>query len=455
MSRFAHVVVVIPGILGTVLMKDGKKIWDLSPAALANAALSGGGHQALALSEQGSQEDDLGDGVVAASMLENIEAVPGLWKLGGYSRLLESLKTVPGLVLNSNLFAFPYDWRRDNRVAARRLARQTKQWLTDWREVSGNSDAKLILIAHSMGGLVASYFADCLDGWRDIHTLINLGVPFRGSANALNFLANGFATGMGWLPGRAAFASMDSVYQLLPTYKFVSNGAAVMKVHEVAIPGIDAGRAKAALDFHEELTAARTRNLAARGQDQGITRAVVGIKQTTGQSAALSSGILTIANTENDGKDLSGDGTVARVATTPVGGTEAASTFIANSHAALPADEGVVNHVLAVLDGTNVDLSDYRVPGLSGAITLHFPQVASTDQPVLIAASPSVPHQYLTAQVRDADGAEVGRYDLYPRDGIYAAEATLPSGLYWVTIGGARARDASDVLVVARNAPHG
>ncbi len=32
-----------------------------------------------------------------------------------------------------NFFTFPYDWRRDNRVAARRLKEQTNRWLREWR----------------------------------------------------------------------------------------------------------------------------------------------------------------------------------------------------------------------------------------------------------------------------------------------------------------------------------
>jgi pimeloyl-ACP methyl ester carboxylesterase len=58
-----------------------------------------------------------------------------------------------------------YDWRRDNRVAARRLKEQTNRWLGEWRREQ--PDAKLILVGHSMGGLVARYFLECLEGWRD------------------------------------------------------------------------------------------------------------------------------------------------------------------------------------------------------------------------------------------------------------------------------------------------
>jgi hypothetical protein len=64
MARFAHVVVVVPGILGTVLAKDGKKVWDLNAITIPGAVLNGS-EQALTLSEPRPHEEDLGDGVVA------------------------------------------------------------------------------------------------------------------------------------------------------------------------------------------------------------------------------------------------------------------------------------------------------------------------------------------------------------------------------------------------------
>ena len=90
---------------------------------------------------------------------------------------------------------FPYDWRRDNRVAARRLQRLADEKLHAQRQ--RNPDAKLILIGHSMGGLVARYFLECLDGWRDTRMLITFGTPHRGSLNAVDFLVNGFVKKLG------------------------------------------------------------------------------------------------------------------------------------------------------------------------------------------------------------------------------------------------------------------
>ena len=54
----------------------------------------------------------------------------------------------------ANFYEFPYDWRRDNRANANILKRLLDIRLKAWREKSGNSNAKVIIMAHSMGGLV-------------------------------------------------------------------------------------------------------------------------------------------------------------------------------------------------------------------------------------------------------------------------------------------------------------
>ena len=61
----------------------------------------------------------------------------------------------------------------------------------------GSPDAKLVLVGHSMGGLVARYFLECLDGWRDTRRLVTFGTPYRGSLNALNFLVHGLQKKLG------------------------------------------------------------------------------------------------------------------------------------------------------------------------------------------------------------------------------------------------------------------
>ena len=57
-------------------------------------------------------------------------------------------------------------------------------WLHDWRARSGNKDAKLVLVGHSMGGLVSRYFLEVLGGWLHTRSLFTLGTPHRGAVSS-------------------------------------------------------------------------------------------------------------------------------------------------------------------------------------------------------------------------------------------------------------------------------
>lgn len=51
------------------------------------------------------------------------------------------------------------------------------------------------MLAHSMGGVVARYWAAMLDDERLCRTVITLGSPHRGAPKALDALANGLRVG--------------------------------------------------------------------------------------------------------------------------------------------------------------------------------------------------------------------------------------------------------------------
>ena len=227
MGAFADVIVLLPGISGSALAKDGREIWGTSSSALLSAVTSGGDTiRELALGDDDPETDDLHDGISATRLIPDLHMIPGLWKIDGYSATAASLTQRFNLRPGENYFDFPYDWRRDNRVSARRLARATQRWLQAWRSSSGKDNAKLVLIDHSMGGIVARYFLEVLGGWRDTRTLITFGTPYKGSLNAVGYLANGYAKGIG--PLKVDFSetirTFTALYQLLPTYACLDKG---------------------------------------------------------------------------------------------------------------------------------------------------------------------------------------------------------------------------------------
>lgn len=194
------VVVLVPGITGSALRKDGKDVWAFSGGAFLQALRSlGGSVRDLELGDDPPDADDLGDGVMADRLVQDVHMVPGLWSIDGYTKVREFIHERFDVENGQNYFDFPYDWRRDNRAAARRLARESAGWLRQWRERSGNRDARLILVGHSMGGLVSRYFLECLEGWRDTRMLLTFGTPYRDSHPRLDRVPPRAGTQAGWL----------------------------------------------------------------------------------------------------------------------------------------------------------------------------------------------------------------------------------------------------------------
>lgn len=326
-----HLLILLPGIMGSVLQRDGRDIWALSGQALwqylRTAHTVGESLQLLRIIDDDWQQDDLEDGISATRLIEDLHSVPGLVEHAGYSviarRLVEYFDVTEGSNYvpreDANFFTFPYDWRRDNRASARKLRDFVEQQLPRWRSWSGADDAQVILIAHSMGGLVSRYYLEVLGGWRDCRALITVGTPHRGSLGALDTLSNGVKKL--FLDLSTVVRSFTSVYQLLPTYPVVEVNGTCLRVAETdAIANVDRQRAQVAREqFHEMIRQAALRNRAEPAYRQS-TIPWVGTRQDTLQSALLSEGNLVLRYFAPAGLDTSladGDGTVPRVSAIP------------------------------------------------------------------------------------------------------------------------------------------
>ncbi|MGB5081206.1 MAG: hypothetical protein WBO23_10740 [Burkholderiales bacterium] len=85
----------------------------------------------------------------------------------------------------ATLNVFPYDWRKDNALAAQQLAD-----CIDAMVATLGNNAEINLVAHSMGGLVSRCYLESDDysarpGFGSVKRLIALGTPHRGSPMAL------------------------------------------------------------------------------------------------------------------------------------------------------------------------------------------------------------------------------------------------------------------------------
>ncbi|MBK9738448.1 MAG: hypothetical protein IPO93_02795 [Actinobacteria bacterium] len=226
--KFGDLIILLPGITGSVLQKNGKDVWAITPQSAISALFTlGGSIKDLEIrGKDDPSKDDLGDGVTAPRLVQDLHLIPGLWAIDGYTQIKTRLFAELTLEEGKNWFDYPYDWRRDNRVHGRQLADRAPKWLAAWKKASGNQDAKLVLLAHSMGGLVARDFLERHDGWKITRHLITFGTPYRGSLNAVTTLVNGMDKGFGPISVDLSglLRSFPSMHQLLPIYPSVEMG---------------------------------------------------------------------------------------------------------------------------------------------------------------------------------------------------------------------------------------
>ena len=123
-------------------------------------------------------------------------------------------------------YMFTYDWRKDNRLAAQALARFIDRVLrvyrTHQKKAKRSVSRKVVLIGHSMGGLVIKWCAAKIpSSRRKIAKMITIATPFRGSLKAVEALLPGARNLFGIenkKSMRHASRTLPGVYQLLPTW---------------------------------------------------------------------------------------------------------------------------------------------------------------------------------------------------------------------------------------------
>lgn len=446
------VVVLVPGILGSVLERDGKDVWAPN-AGVALRALWTLGRSIKRLrlgSEDPIDVDDI-DGVRATRLIPDLHLVPGLWAVDGYSgvrnALLDQLDLVPG----RTYLEFPYDWRRDSRVAARQLKQMVEPVLAEVRK--HDPQAKLVLVGHSLGGLVSRWYLECLGGWEHTRALVTFGTPYRGSLNALGFIANGFTKKVGPLKLidlTELLCSLTSVYQLLPIYPCVDDGSGDVKrvVECTGVPNLDLARAKAArTDFHEVIETAAAERVGAYE-----VHPVVGLTQPTLQGARLGAdGRVTLESARpvrgEDGgiswSNETGDGTVPRPSATPLSlGNRPMAVYASERHASLQAAGDVQNQLVGLLTQIE-DLDGLR--DVRSGLGLHLDDIYAVGEHINIEVGAEQPDVELAAMLEDVGRRQVvGSFPLERTDDVTHRHTLqrLPAGAYRLTVTGSG--DASE-----------
>ncbi|WP_190197399.1 esterase/lipase family protein [Streptomyces djakartensis] len=237
MGVLDHLVVVLPGLGGTVLAvpdrrgrPGGEVVWGTVAEDLdllrEPERLSTGRHPRLA----------------PAGLVATTRAF-GLWTVvPGYDRLLARLGKRTGAVvddgsapepdLDAGIVAVGYDFRLGVADAARTLDAQLRPRLEHLWPDEEDREARVVIVAHSMGGLVARYWAAVLGGARWCRGIITLGTPHRGAPKALAVLTRGLPVGPFHITRPLKVVrDWQGMADLLPRYPAVHDTSAAEGVH--------------------------------------------------------------------------------------------------------------------------------------------------------------------------------------------------------------------------------
>jgi hypothetical protein len=239
------------------------------------------------------ERDGTFDRIRATGLLRRAAWAPFLQGIEPYGHLVDGIRNV--VVHNDAVLEFAYDWRLPVAYNATLLASEVRRHLTNWRhhpeyarfrnELPDTRPASLVVVAHSMGGLLARSLPDGLE----IRATITLGTPFDGAAKAALILNTGQGAPIP-LPRhrlRVMARTLPGLHDLLPTYRCLDDGdddtdPARLTPADVAALGGDFELAEASLSWHRDTAARRLPG----------HRALIGINQPTVSSLTMRAGVL-------------------------------------------------------------------------------------------------------------------------------------------------------------------
>lgn len=465
------VVIVLPGLMGSVLQHNGKDIWNLSGQTLLQFLRTDYSIvDALNLDGDDTDAPELDDGVRATALLDSSLVVPLLMKSDGY-RLLratfqESFSGVKAANLYSprvenaeaNYIEFPYDWRRHISSAAKRLHMFATDYLPKYREKYNLPEAKVIIVAHSLGSLVGRYFIEVLGGWEWCKVLFSLGGPHLGSLSPIDFANPGRTVSIKAYLGLADVArSFTSLSELLPTYRTVQVNGTFKRLDQVTPEQItqlnlDPKRVPLAFQYYNTVQAAQQSNEALRDYRKSFKFIpIVGIYQGTVQSVKLGDGpplFSRISHSDIPVDMADGDGTVARISAIPTDALhDMLEFYLPGTHGTLQnqaiVQRQIINHVRklqrpverfrgggpsterGVIAGLGLDVAPLYLMGQPVTIAVDVHQT-KTDLPLRVTGSIEPVNGKAPAEALTLAQVEDGRWST-------ALEGMVP-GVYRVTV---------------------
>ncbi|MFI5998513.1 hypothetical protein ACIBAC_42590 [Streptomyces sp. NPDC051362] len=451
-------VVIVPGIMGSELRDTttGSTVWGLSSVRwLLKAWTRSDGFAALRMTDE-ELEGKTGR-IQPVQLMRHSAWTPYLKGSEPYTDLITGVNCCvadPAAVLE-----FAYDWRLPVATNGKLLAEAARRHLTAWRAHPAHDNARrarvderparLVFVAHSMGGLVTQTALDPLhdsDLAADTRAVFTLATPFYGAVKAAAILNTGRGAPVP-LPHQQLqrlCATMPGLHDLLPQYACVLDRDDARRLTPSDV---------AALGGHREL-AALAADAASKRSAISLPghRAVAGTGQITWQSLTLDNGIIRphchTVRRNSDGSlirmsdgspeqfDVMGDGTVHKESAA-VG---LAVTPLPLQHGAAATDRSAVKAVQELLRD-DVHLG----PPMGGpGCGLEVPDLATAGTPWEVSITGVSAPADVTCEVELVDGAGTAaapRLRLVKRRVTGRVDTSEP-GLYRVSV---RTRDRSMV----------
>ncbi|MFJ8967042.1 hypothetical protein ACIRG5_47425 [Lentzea sp. NPDC102401] len=460
-------VIVVPGIMGSTLedINTGKTLWGVGELFKYTARMHADRLRSLAVTEE-ERSGQLAR-VKATGLLNIADWLPGLGGMQPYGQIVRRMRQ--NALHKDAVSTFPYDWRLSvahNGVLLRRAARAH---LDAWRSHHAHQEhrarnpesgpARLLFVAHSMGGLLVRELLRFEDVRDDIRAVLTAGTPFHGSVKAAVMLNSGVGAPVPVDPDllRAVAPTMPGLYDLLPSYRSLDDGTDMRApdLQDIVALGGNADLAQASLDWRRQ----RLSGFSLPGHSM-----VLGYGHRTLQSYRMTSSgavgqeyvymrdggrVLKKQDGSPRREDRRGDGTVYQFAAHDRG-SDAKPIEIRQEHGALVRSSTVVELAAGMLRGLS---HPSQLPDMlgEGEIGLEVPEWAPLGGPFDITVTGWDGDALPTCVLREVGSGAVRPVILRPGDGTATAECLLHEpGLYEVEVTGGREPAYRLVLVVER-----
>lgn len=438
-------IVVIPGITGSTLQRNGTEVWSSKPLPLLRMLTTLFKHVRELELPDGIGDDAPEDGVHASAVMPSLHFIPGVWSpIRGYEPLvgrLRALRTRLGdqpNISHLNPVVFPYDWRLSNRYTARQLKVYLEAALGRWRDSAPqNGDAKITFVCHSMGGLIARWYISQEGGAPLTRKLITLGTPYRGSMKALAVLADGPLPLLGRIGDalHRTVLSFPAVHQLLPSYACIDRGAILEYLVDQTDSALSNTIRRDAASFYRDLETAEAADAASAAR----RHVIVGTRQPTSASASLLDGRYVFSDRLSD-RDLAGDGTVSAVSG-PKGLPLDDNSIrrLVDKHGNLQCNRAALDEVESVVSSAPIVIKGADTAAFSVAT----PEIISARTTFHATITTLSGRRGVVVTLRDESGRVVEQLDkVIRRDIVEYTTAALEPGGYTLEV-----RDAADMML--------